>query len=783
MESTKLLKGLFNRLNNGSHFVDGAGGGYTQLTPHLSLVVAILYMMVADGEISDQESSQLQSVIGSNENVLKRALHYVERTDIEQFLKDVPAVLDSQDSLCVLMNVCDSIMADGQLAEVETKLFERLTSALGHNKKTFKSYFKTISIKNKKSVLGSFENVSISEQLSPQMALAASLLYMMSADGSMAEEEIGQLNVVIGNSKGLLQAGLKYVRSIKFQQFIKEATVIINPAQQLCILTNVCDSMMSDGEVAAVELDLFRRMLTAFGFSEEKFQPYYNILLRKNEKPVEIDNEDSYAGVIPARIKKNEEEGVAYDRKMSRSDNNIKAPGELGNSADEQDEINARTEQSELGIIINRKMHDNLSKMSADIQSGSGIQEITDNANSQSSDGETSLRAYNDSRTLTDANQIQDSVHYLDNDETKESIHYLENENAKSSVHYLDKDETNSDADHEFNKLNGSNKNALQPQNTHSNGSGPAKQRAIKDKHQLISGKRPPRREKSPSDLRIIANSELFVEQTPLRARMTVVKTRTDEINQTLDRLETVSESHFTKRSQVLNTITFSPAPALAYVKVDSVLVNNPIAIIINEEFPMAANNSVLENSASATCLAGFDKLKIKIAGLFTAMIIAHGFSSFGESVAQIDLIKNQNLITNTNLSLQALAVQQSFYQLAADDLDFSLSKKDFYSSEQQELVKNKLAAYLLKIKTQESAPESLDGKKELLAARKNHQQLEAVDESKLQWFSLSKAILLFGIGLSLCGFFFRSRIVFYSASLSAALGTVFTLNAYFLFF
>lgn len=825
MESTKLLKGLFKKINSENNFVDEGGGGYTQLTPHLALVVSILYMMVADGEISDQESSQLQSVIGKNENVLKRALNYVETTKIEQFLKDVPAVLDSQDSLCVLMNVCDSIMADGQLAEVELNLFERLTSALGHSKKSFRSYFNTISIKNKKSVLGSFENIVESDKLTPQMALAASLLYMMSADGSMAEEEIGQLNVVIGRSAVLLQAGLKYVKTIKFQQFVKEAAALLNPAQQLCILTNVCDSMMSDGEVATVELELFRRMLTAFNFKEEKFQPYFNILSRKNEKPVEKEDEGDQSGVIPARIIKSEEDGVVYDRKLSRNEKNIKAPGEIDSSEDENNEISDPTEQSELSKTIKRKMQDNLSKMKQSIEGSNGIQDITDNANSRSDSEENLIREHKDTKSFADdkaANEnksvhyldsdaSKDSVHYLNADTSKDSIHYLDTDTSKDSVHFLDADASKSSvhflrndtahyaSDDVSTKNSGAKTLTHQFHNKFRIESGPVKQRTLQDNLSTISSKHRDRKKKSPSEQRKIVDSDHDFDKSPLQVRMSIVKTRTDEINQTLDILETVSDAHFTKRSQILHTIKFSPSPVLTQVKNNNassqptvvssptlivnnpiLIVNNQILIIENEGFPMAANQSALENSASAVSIDG---LKVKIATLFTALIIAFGFSSFGETTTQTDLVKNMNLAANANVNLQAVAVQQTMYKLAADDLDSDISKKDFLSSEQQELAKSKLATYLTKIEAQESAPASKDGKKELTAARKHHEELEAVDGSKLEWFALSKAILLFGIGLTLCGFFFRSRFIFYTSSLSAVAGTLLTLNGYFLIF
>ena len=164
-----------------------------RLTPHLSIVVAILYMMAADGDISDRESSQLQSVIGADAETLHRAVAYAETRSVDQFLQDAPPVLDAKSRLCLLMNVCDSLMADGELSSTELQLFDRLVAALGHTKASFQPYFDAIALKDRVSVLGDFDAAASSAELTPPKVLVVSLLYMMSADGSMGEEEIGRL--------------------------------------------------------------------------------------------------------------------------------------------------------------------------------------------------------------------------------------------------------------------------------------------------------------------------------------------------------------------------------------------------------------------------------------------------------------------------------------------------------------------------------------------------------------------------------------------------------------
>jgi len=49
------------------------------------------------------------------------------------------------------------------------------------------------------------------------MALAAGLLYMIASDGQIEEEEIGQLQSVVGGDRALLEGALKYLRGVPFE--------------------------------------------------------------------------------------------------------------------------------------------------------------------------------------------------------------------------------------------------------------------------------------------------------------------------------------------------------------------------------------------------------------------------------------------------------------------------------------------------------------------------------------------------------------------------------------
>ena len=54
-----------------------------KLSPPLVLTACLLYIMAADGRIQEQESSQLQQVIGGNDGLLAHALAYVKAFPVE----------------------------------------------------------------------------------------------------------------------------------------------------------------------------------------------------------------------------------------------------------------------------------------------------------------------------------------------------------------------------------------------------------------------------------------------------------------------------------------------------------------------------------------------------------------------------------------------------------------------------------------------------------------------------------------------------------------------------
>ena len=139
-------------------------------------------------------------------------------------------------------------------------------------------------------------------QMTPHLAFAASLLYMMSADGEMDNEEVGHLLSVLGgsndgngtigvgaNNRALLDNALKYRRKNPLDTLLQEAAPLLTDAQKMCILVNLLDSSLVDGQPEPEEQAVFGKFLQAFGIAEERFRPFFEVIALKNDRSVFVN--------------------------------------------------------------------------------------------------------------------------------------------------------------------------------------------------------------------------------------------------------------------------------------------------------------------------------------------------------------------------------------------------------------------------------------------------------------------------------------------------------------
>jgi len=325
-----------------------------KLSPPLVLTACLLYIMASDGKIQEQESSQLQQVIGGNDGLLAHALAYVKAFPVEKFLEDAPSVLSQKDKLCIMANLYDSMLADGNADKREHEIFNKFREAFDLKKSDISLIVEVVTLKNNKDIFGEFK-LTNSEKLSdltPHLAMAVSIVYMMSADGSIGQEEIGQLEAMVGEFEGLQEFALQFVRKIKRGDFLNQAKHVLDKPQRLCVLLNVCDSMMSDESIGMLEDKLFVTMLDAFAVKESAFKKYYEVLELKNIKSFDVSDFE-YSIEHVRTLSQQEQKGIV---------------------------VEGLDDQSEVGVGIQRTMDSNTERVTNEFGSDDTIHLVQDNA-------------------------------------------------------------------------------------------------------------------------------------------------------------------------------------------------------------------------------------------------------------------------------------------------------------------------------------------------------------------------------------------------------------------
>jgi hypothetical protein len=142
----------------------------------------------------------------------------------------------------------------------------------------------------------------------------------------------------------------------------------------------------------------------------------------------------------------------------------------------------------------------------------------------------------------------------------------------------------------------------------------------------------------------------------------------------------------------------------------------------------------------------------------FTVLCVAHGFTSYAESLLEKQILVHEHQAVVAHNAFQSVAAQQVNYQLSANDLALTLQNKDTLTDEQVDVAQTRLVLYQSTIQSKESSPDSKDGKKELQETAKHEENLVAEINQQLNWLIIAKSIFLLGLGLSVMGFFSKSR-------------------------
>ena len=392
--------------------VPGRGEDF-QITPFMALAVALIYMLTADGAIDEHESSQLQAVVGSHKELLDIAFAYAEENSVEQFLKDTQSILVQADHGCILTNLCDCLLSDGSADDHELQLFHQISDAFGVSQMSFKTHFTNLSLKNNKSLLGKFSQKSLTlSDESAHLTLACCLVYMMAADGNIADEEIGQLQVVLGEFDGLQAAAMTTVRSVKMNEFLRQAAPLLTQDQKIMILSNVCDSMMSDGKIDVIEDNLFQNMRTAFSVPTAAFKSYYETIKIKCIKPFDTESiPTAFHSRVTAK-KKNNDTGTFKIRRQKSADA-IESTGS-SSAPNSEGEWVSEVDQKQLSAVVNRTMQDNIKQANDSFSGQSDVENIQSNAVNMPAAGFSKSSQKNENLQKAQEGAVKDNIQQVD---------------------------------------------------------------------------------------------------------------------------------------------------------------------------------------------------------------------------------------------------------------------------------------------------------------------------------------------------------------------------------
>ena len=397
--------------------VPGRGEDF-HITPFMALAVALIYMLTADGEIDEHESSQLQAVVGSHNELLDIAFVYAEENSVEQFLKDTQSILVQADHGCILTNLCDCLLSDGLADDHELELFHQISDAFGVSEMSFKTHFANLSLKNNKSLLGKYSQKSLTlSDESAHLTLACCLLYMMAADGNIADEEIGQLQVVLGEFEGLQAAAMTTVRAVKMNVFLRQAAPLLTQDQKIMILTNVCDSMMSDGKIDVIEDNLFQNMRTAFSIPASTFKSYYETIKIKCIKPFDTESiPTAFHSRVTAK-KKNNDTGTFKIRRQKSADA-IESTGSSSGPIPEGEWV-SEVDQKQLSAVVNRTMQDNIKQANDSFSGQSDVENVQSNAVNMPAAGFSKSSQKNENLQKAQEGTGKDNIQQVDDEAIK----------------------------------------------------------------------------------------------------------------------------------------------------------------------------------------------------------------------------------------------------------------------------------------------------------------------------------------------------------------------------
>jgi hypothetical protein len=179
----------------------------------------------------------------------------------------------------------------------------------------------------------------------------------------------------------------------------------------------------------------------------------------------------------------------------------------------------------------------------------------------------------------------------------------------------------------------------------------------------------------------------------------------------------------------------------------------------------------------------GGDKSKNRTALTISIFAMVLAMASLGGSNAMKEATHENILAANTYSFYQAKAIRQTSLKIAATDLEIQLLSAVAMPTSTKEVIQKKIDEYKKTSDRYESEPETKEGKKELLVRAKEHEKNRDHAMRQDPWFDYAEGMLQIAIVLLSVSILGSIPTLYLVGTLLGVLGTVSTLNGFFLLF
>ena len=161
------------------------------------------------------------------------------------------------------------------------------------------------------------------------------------------------------------------------------------------------------------------------------------------------------------------------------------------------------------------------------------------------------------------------------------------------------------------------------------------------------------------------------------------------------------------------------------------------------------------------------------------AMVLA--ITSLGGSNAGKDITQSNILAANTYAFYQAKSIRQTTLKVAVADMELQLLREPAMPSAAKEATLKKIEDYKKTVERYESEPEAREGKKELLARAKEHEELRDLAMRKDPWFDYAEGALQIAIVLLSVSILASMPVLYFTGLALGLLGALCSANGFFL--